>query len=77
MSHTDRGAHYKAAAFAEVCRRRGIRRSRAASGAQSRLELFRWLAYYNRRRRPSAFGNLTPVDFELQLVSPRTLSLVA
>ncbi|MGW1915700.1 IS3 family transposase [Streptomyces sp. NPDC002076] len=103
--HTDRGAQYSAAAFAEVCRRHGIRRSmgrvgssydnalaesffqglkrellhgrRWTSKAQTRLELFRWLSYYNRRRRHSAHGYLTPAEFEQQLITSRTLSLVA
>ncbi|MFI2741088.1 IS3 family transposase, partial [Streptomyces sp. NPDC018711] len=84
--HTDRGAQYNAAAFADVCRRHSIRRSMGRVGssydnalaesffqclkrellhgrswtskAQTRLELFRWLAYYNRRRRHSALGYL-------------------
>ncbi|OLO25857.1 hypothetical protein PZ61_0236140 [Streptomyces sp. MNU77] len=87
-------AQYRAAAFAEVCRRHGIRRSMGRVGssydcqssrtgsrkdrgdlaesffqglkrellhgrhrtskAQTRLEPFRWLSYYNRRRRHSA-----------------------
>ncbi len=103
--HTDRGAQYVSRAFAEVCRRHGIRRSmgrigssydnalaesffqglqrellpgrRLTSKAQTRLELFRRLAYYNRRRRHSAPGHLSPAEFERQLISSHTLSLVA
>lgn len=103
--HTDRGAQYSAASFADVCRRHGIRRSmgrvgssydnalaesffqglkrellhgrRWTSKAQTRLELFRWLSYYNRRRRHSALGYRTPAEFEQQLITTRTLSLVA
>ncbi|GLW03865.1 hypothetical protein Slala05_74950 [Streptomyces lavendulae subsp. lavendulae] len=103
--HTDRGAQYNATAFADVCRRHGIRRSmgrvgtsydnalaasffqslkrellhgrRWTSKAQTRLELFRWLSYYNRRRRHSALGCLTPAEFEQQLITTRTLSLAA
>lgn len=103
--HTDRGTRYSAAAFADVCRRHGIRRSmgrigssydnalaesffqglkrellhgrRWTSKAQTRLELFRWLSYYNRRRRHSVLGYLTPAEFEQQLITTRTLSLIA
>lgn len=93
------------AAFAEVCRRHGIRRSmgrvgsrydnalaesffqglkrellhgrRWTSKAQTRLELFRWLSYYNRRRRHSVLGYLTPAEYEQQSITSRTLALVA
>jgi transposase InsO family protein len=50
---------------------------RYTSKAHTRLELCRWLAYYNRRRRHSALGYRTPVEFEHQLITSRTLSLVA
>ncbi|QCX82558.1 IS2 transposase TnpB (plasmid) [Streptomyces sp. YIM 121038] len=102
--HTDRGARYQSAVFAEVCRRHGIHRSmgrvgssydnalaesffqglkrellhgrRWTSKAQTRLELFRWLTYYNRRRRHSAPGYLTPAEIEQQLITSPTLSHV-
>jgi transposase InsO family protein len=103
--HTDRGAQYSAAAFADVCRRHGIRRCMGRVGssydnalaesffpglkrellhgrhwtskAQTRMELFRRRSYYNRRRRHSALGYLTPAECEQQLITSHALSLVA
>ncbi|GGP82766.1 hypothetical protein GCM10010278_71800 [Streptomyces melanogenes] len=50
---------------------------RWTSKAQTRLELFRWLSYDNRRRHHSALGCLTPTEFEQQLTTSHTLPLVA
>ncbi|WTA39896.1 hypothetical protein OG936_34830 [Streptomyces sp. NBC_00846] len=49
---------------------------RWTSKTQPRLELFRWMAYDNRRRH-SALGYPTPAEFEQQLIALRTLSLIA
>ncbi|MGW4897649.1 IS3 family transposase [Kitasatospora sp. NPDC004240] len=103
--HSDRGAQYTSAAFAEVCRAHGIRRSMGRVGssydnamaesffatlkrellygsrwltrAQARSEMFSWLAWYNRRRRHSALGYRSPVEFEQESSAVDTLRLVA
>ncbi|PWI05310.1 hypothetical protein DIZ27_39915 [Streptomyces sp. NWU339] len=50
---------------------------RWTSKAQTRLELFRRLAHYNRCRRHSALGYFTPIELEQQLTTSTTLSLAA
>ncbi|WP_331732972.1 IS3 family transposase (plasmid) [Streptomyces avidinii] len=66
-----------AESFFQGLKRELLHGRRWTSKAQTRLELFRWLSYYNRRRRHSALGYRTPAEFEQQLITAHTLSLVA
>ncbi|MEV6406010.1 IS3 family transposase [Streptomyces bobili] len=104
--HSDRGMQYTSAAFAEVCRAHGIRRSMGRVGSsydnalaesffatlkrellygsrwmtriQARMAVFAWIAWYNLKRRHSALGYCSPVDYERQHTSSiDNLDLVA
>jgi len=103
--HSDRGAQYASAVFAEFFAAHGIQQSRGRVGssydnalaesffqglkrewlqgraptskARTRLELFEWLSYYNRRRRHSALAYLAPIEFERRLTASATLALAA
>lgn len=39
------------------------------SEADARRDIFRWIAFYNHRRRHSALGYLSPADYEQTLQS--------
>lgn len=44
----------------------------------SRMAVFSWLAWYNNpRRRHSALSQLSPVEFERQAITSRSLNLAA
>ncbi len=65
-----------AESFFQGLKRELLHGRRWTSKEQTRLELFRWLSYDTRRRRHSALGYRTPAEFEQQLITTRTLSLV-
>ncbi|MCX5105403.1 integrase core domain-containing protein [Streptomyces sp. NBC_00439] len=45
--------------------------------SEARMAVFSWLAWYNNCRRHSALGHLSPVEFERQAITSRSLNLAA
>ncbi|GIJ36278.1 IS3 family transposase [Micromonospora sediminimaris] len=103
--HADRGTQYSSGAFADACRRHGVRRSMGRTGSSydnalaetffatlkreldvdrrrwatvtdARRDVFRWIAFYNHRRRHCALDYLSPADYE-QTLTPTTLHQIA
>ncbi|MEV6107100.1 integrase core domain-containing protein [Streptomyces sp. NPDC051940] len=44
---------------------------------EARLAVFSWMAWYNNRRRHSALGHISPVEFERRSVTSGSLNLAA
>ncbi|MYV99328.1 transposase [Streptomyces sp. SID3343] len=44
---------------------------------EARMVVFSWLARYNHRRRHSALGHISPIEFEQRTITSGNLNLVA
>lgn len=62
--------------FATLKRELDVDHRRWATEADARRDVFRWIAFYNHRRRHSALGYLSPADYE-QTLTPTTLHQIA
>jgi transposase InsO family protein len=62
--------------FATLKRELDVDRRCRTSEADARRDVFRWIAFYNHRRRHSALGHLSPADYE-QTLAPTTLHQIA
>ncbi|MCN0155212.1 IS3 family transposase [Salinispora arenicola] len=62
--------------FATLKRELDVDHRHWTSEADARRDVFRWIAFYNHRRRHSALGYLSPADYE-QTHTPATLHQIA
>lgn len=67
-----------AEAFFATCKRElDVDHRRWATETDARRDVFRWIAFYNHRRRHSALGYLSPADYEQRTLTPTTLHQIA
>ncbi|WP_457511585.1 IS3 family transposase [Streptomyces sp. TE33382] len=66
-----------AESFWQGLKRETMHRRVFVTMSQARLEIFRWLTYYNARRRHSALSYLSPMEFEQHHHKTAKLSLAA
>lgn len=45
--------------------------------SEARVAVFSWLAWYNHRRRHSALGHISPIEFEQRSINSGSLNLAA
>ncbi len=63
--------------LATLKRELDVEHRRWASEAEARRDVFRWIAFYNHRRRHSALGYRSPADYERTLEPPTLLPIAA
>jgi transposase InsO family protein len=63
--------------FATLKRELDVEHRRWTSEADARRDVFRWIAFYNHRRRHSALGYLSPADYEQRLESTTVQQIAA
>ncbi|MGW3687341.1 integrase core domain-containing protein, partial [Streptomyces sp. NPDC005125] len=76
-AHSTVNANALAESFWQGLKRETMHGKLFVTMQQARLEIFQWLTYYNVRRRHSALGYLSPMEFEQQHHQTAKLSLAA